>query len=130
MGGGLYANGAKANITINSGKIKGNTISGYVSNPDVANEGGMVTLNGGDVTHVVVTYNNNGSYLGQAVKTATQKIVTATNSTMDVPEEFTLLGYKLEGWNTRPDGKGTDYIEGQTMNLSANLTLYAQWSRN
>ena len=130
MGGGLYANGAKANITINSGKIKGNTISGYVSNPDVANEGGMVTLNGGDVTHVVVTYNNNGSYLGQAVKKATQKIVTATNSTMAVPEEFTLLGYKLEGWNTRPDGKGTDYIEGQTMNLSANLTLYAQWSRN
>ena len=129
-GGGLYAKGKNANITINSGKIKGNTISGYVSNPDVANEGGMVTLNGGDVTHVVVTYNNNGSYLGQAVKKATQKIVTATNSTMAVPEEFTLLGYKLEGWNTRPDGKGTDYIEGQTMNLSANLTLYAQWSRN
>ena len=129
-GGGLYAKGKNANITINSGKIKENTISGYVSNPDVANEGGMVTLNGGDVTHVVVTYNNNGSYLGQAVKKATQKIVTATNSTMAVPEEFTLLGYKLEGWNTRPDGKGTDYIEGQTMNLSANLTLYAQWSRN
>ena len=129
LGGGLYAKGAKANIIINSGRIADNTISGYVSNPDVANEGGMVTLNGGVVTHVTVTYNNNGEYINSTVETAAQKIVTATNSKMVSPE-FEILGYKLTGWNTRPDGKGTTYTDGQTMNLSSDLTLYAQWRRN
>ena len=130
LGGGLYANGTNADITINSGKIADNTISGYVSNPDVANERGTVTLNGGDVTHVTVTYNNNGSRLGFGVETATQKIVTSTNSTMVVPVEFNRLGYKLSGWNTRPDGKGKSYTEGQIMNLESDLTLYAQWTVN
>ena len=132
MGGGLYAKGIKAGITINSGKIALNTISGYVSNPDVANEGGMVTLNGGDVTHVTVTYNNNGAFYGTEVETAQQKIVTSTNSTMIVPVRFEKLGYEHSGWNTRPDGKGITYTEGQIMNLSSDLTLYAQWtiSRN
>jgi uncharacterized repeat protein (TIGR02543 family) len=129
LGGGLYAKGAKANIIINSGRITGNTISGYVSNPDVANEGGMVTLNGGDVTHVTVTYNNNGESVNSKVETAVQKIVTSTNSKMIAPT-FEILGYKFDGWNTRPDGKGTTYTDGQTMNLKNNLTLYAQWRRD
>ena len=128
LGGGLYAKGMKAEILINSGKIAGNTISGYVSNPDVANEGGMVSLAGGDVTHVTVTYNNNGNYYNDEVVTAEQKIVTSTNSTMNVPVRFERLGYVLNGWNTRPDGKGVQYTEGQVMNLSSNLTLYAQWT--
>ena len=130
LGGGLYANGANADITINSGRIADNTISGYVSNPDVANEGGMVTLNGGDVTHVTVTYDNNGNYFGGEVQTAQQKIVTSTNSLMVVPVEFKRLGYVLNGWNTRPDGRGTPYTESQVMNLSSDLTLYAQWIRD
>lgn len=128
LGGGLYAKGIKAGITINSGKIAENTISGYTSNPDIANEGGMVTLNGGNVTHVVVTYNNNGAYYGTEVETAQQNIVTTTNSTMVVPVRFEKLGYEHVGWNTRPDGKGVSYTEGQIMNLSSNLILYAQWS--
>ena len=129
LGGGLYAKGTRANVIINSGQIRHNTISGYVSNPDVANEGGMVTLNGGEVTHVTVTYNNNGASVNSAVETAVQKIVTSTNSRMAAPK-FELLGYKLTGWNTRPDGKGTAYTDGQTMNLSNDLTLYAQWRRD
>ena len=129
LGGGLYAKGEKANIIINSGRITGNTISGYVSNPDVANEGGMVTLNGGDVTHVTVTYNNNGESVNSKTETAVQKIVTSTNSKMAAPT-FEILGYKFTGWNTRPDGKGTTYTDGQTMNMKNNLTLYAQWRRD
>ncbi len=133
LGGGLYAKGEKADITINSGNISNNTISGYTSNADVANDGGMVTLNGGQVTHVKVTYNNNEKYMtGKAdaiEQTDAQKIVTATNSKMVAPA-FERVGYILDSWNTRPDGKGTEYINGQTMNLSNNLTLYAQWRRS
>jgi len=133
MGGGLYAKGTNANITINSGKIKNNTISGYVSNPDVANEEGSVTLNGGDVTHVTVTYNNNAKFLGlqdSYVEEVTQDIVTATKSRMVVSKQFSMPQHTFSGWNTRPDGKGTAYTHGQIMNLSSDLTLYAQWTRN
>jgi predicted outer membrane repeat protein len=133
MGGGLYAKGTNANITINSGKIKNNTISGYVSNPDVANEEGSVTLNGGDVTHVTVTYNNNAKFLGlqeSYVEEVTQDIVTATKSRMVVSKQFSMPQHTFNGWNTRPDGNGTAYTHGQIMNLSSDLTLFAQWKRN
>ena len=133
MGGGLYAKGTNANITINSGKIRDNTISGYVSNSDVANEEGTVTLNGGDVRHVTVTYNNNARFLGlqdSDIDEVTQAIVTATNSRMVVSKQFTIPLHTFTGWNTRPDGKGTSYTDGQIMNLSTDLTLYAQWTRN
>ena len=127
LGGGLYAQGPKAGIIINSGQIIGNTISGYASNPDVANEKGMVTLNGGHVTSVTVTYNNNGKYYNEKEETAEQKIVKSTNNTMVVPVNFEKLGYTLNGWNTRPDGKGKTYTEGTVMNLDSDITLYAQW---
>ena len=135
MGGGLYAKGTNASVTINSGTIMNNTISGYVKNPNVANELGMVTLNGGNVTHVEVTYDNNAIYLGHPdmYDYWVQNIVTDTRSTMVVPEDvdftpLTNLNYRFTGWNSRPDGKGTTYTPGQEMNLSNGLTLYAQWS--
>ena len=133
MGGGLYAKGANANITINSGKIRDNSISGYVSNPDVANEEGTVTLNGGDVIHVTVTYNNNAKFLGlqdDRIEEVTQNIVTATNSRMVVSMQLSMPQHTFSGWNTRPDGKGESYEHGGIMNLKSNLTLYAQWTRN
>lgn len=36
-------------------------------------------------------------------------------------------GYKLSSWNTASNGSGTAYTPGQTLNLTSNLTLYAQW---
>ncbi len=132
-GGGLYVNGAKANITMNNGEISGNYTAGYVANADVANEGGMVTLNGGNVNSVTVTYMPNGGSVsldGASVESVSQKIVTATNSKMAVPGEFSRAGWRISRWHTRPDGddtKGTAYATGATLNLSANVTLYAQW---
>ena len=121
-GGGLYVSGKKANIIINGGNIDGNSTSAYVPNVNVANEGGMVTLNGGNVSHKVVTfYANDGTDTSE-----TQKIVTATNSLLVAPE-FERTGYRLAGWNTRADGRGASYTDGQTMNITADLTLYAQW---
>ena len=44
---------------------------------------------------------------------------------------FTRAGYTFTGWNTRADGQGTAYAEGNAItSLSRNLTLYAQWSAN
>lgn len=133
-GGGLYARGKNANITINSGMIDENKVSAYVKNENVANEKGGVTLNNGLVTHVVVTFNGNkapnefeGVYNGQ--KTYTQKIVTNTNSKL-APNLFTCQGCKFVGWNTRADGLGDFYSNEAVEPLSKNITLYAIWEVN
>ena len=37
-------------------------------------------------------------------------------------------GYTFSGWNTLPNGSGTGYAPGQTFSITADTTLYAQWS--
>ena len=85
-GGGLYVDGKHASVIINSGKVQDNETVGYVDNPDIMNETGMVTLNGGDVRSVNVKYAANGgdSIEGEAVGQAeiVQRIVTDTNNTL------------------------------------------------
>ena len=124
-GGGLYVKGSNANITIYGGKINGNSTSGYVANENVANEGGMVTLYAGDVTHNVVTFHGNGG-THNGSETAVQNIVTATNSSLVIPA-FERLGFRVVRWNTRADGRGDDYVNGQRMNISSDIELYAIW---
>ena len=45
---------------------------------------------------------------------------------------FTRPGYQFTGWNTMPDGSGTDYAVGTEFNsqnpLTNSLVLYAQWA--
>ena len=40
---------------------------------------------------------------------------------------FERAGYKFKEWNTKSDGSGTSYSDEQTINESADLTLYAIW---
>ncbi len=40
---------------------------------------------------------------------------------------FTRPKYAFCGWNTQPDGSGTSYADRSVINVSRNLTLYAQW---
>jgi len=40
----------------------------------------------------------------------------------------TLDGYDFLGWKTKPDGSGEKYTPGQSITLTKDLTLYAQWS--
>ena len=136
MGGGLYVIGNKANVTINSGQIIDNNTSAYVYNGDVANEMGMVTLNGGNVVSVTVTFHTNGENATFStegtLETAEQKIVTSTNSLLKQPAYIYRPGYKFIKWHTRKDGddtRGKSYSENDVMNLSSSLDLYAQWQR-
>jgi uncharacterized repeat protein (TIGR02543 family) len=42
---------------------------------------------------------------------------------------FTRTGYTFNGWNTNSDGtSGTGYTEGQSVNLGADLILFAKWT--
>lgn len=40
---------------------------------------------------------------------------------------FTREGYFFIGWNTKADGSGISYLDQQSVELTENLTLYAQW---
>ena len=41
---------------------------------------------------------------------------------------FSRDGYTFTGWNTQADGTGTAYAAGETISLSEDTTLYAQWA--
>ena len=43
---------------------------------------------------------------------------------------FTRENYTFTGWNTAKDGTGKTYADGETVNFSADTTLYAQWTQN
>jgi hypothetical protein len=36
-------------------------------------------------------------------------------------------GFQFGGWNTSADGSGTNYVGGNTFNITQDTTLYAQW---
>lgn len=136
FGGGLYAKGENAVITINSGQIMHNSVANYVPNENVYNDLGTVTLNGGNVTYVTITFDAN-AYKEENVRddtalldgspTAIQKVVTDTKNKLVQPSIIDRANYNFMGWNTLPDGKGAAYTNGQVINLKENLTLYAQW---
>ena len=102
-----------------------------MDNPDIMNETGMVTLNGGDVKSVNVIYKGNkgDSINGEEIGDVEyiQRIVTDTNNKLAAPT-FYRNGYKFVRWNTREDGLGLDnYYDGQTVKRSSDLILYAIW---
>ena len=42
---------------------------------------------------------------------------------------FTREGYFFIGWNTKADGSGDNYSDGQNIQPTEDLTLYAQWEK-
>ena len=77
-----------------------------------------------------VTYDPNG---------ATSGTVPTDNNDYSSGDPVTVLGntgslvktgYSFNGWNTEPNGSGSHYNAGGTFNISANTTLYAEWSVN
>ena len=43
---------------------------------------------------------------------------------------FTRSRYTFTGWNTQADGKGTSCKAGDSIDVTGNIVLYAQWSKN
>ena len=75
---------------------------------------------------VTLTYNGNGSTSG---KTAPERIVKEAPLTIK-DNGFKRTDYHFLGWNTAADGTGTVYEVGATVNLTENVTLYAQWAHD
>ncbi len=75
-----------------------------------------------------IRYNSNGADGGDKM---TSHYLTTTNPGNLKTNTYTKTGSTFVGWNTKDDGTGESYTDGQLMsNLEASktpLTLYAQW---
>ncbi len=75
-----------------------------------------------------VTYNANG---GTGAPTDPNSPYTAgATVTVLSPGSMARTGYTFSGWNTAANGAGTAYVPGATLTITANVTLYAQWTTN
>jgi len=78
-----------------------------------------------------VTYDGNGADGGKVPTDSkqykTQEIITVLGNKGNLMK----AGYTFIGWNTKADGKGVTYKDGQTIQMGKeNLILYALWSKN
>ena len=58
-----------------------------------------------------------------------QKMMRSTATAL-TRNAFNRNGYTFSGWNTVANGSGTSYTNAQSVSLTGNITLYAQWTRN
>ena len=72
-----------------------------------------------------VTFDANGG-IGTM---APQGVVSGTATKLNA-NTFTREGYTFNGWSTNKNGGGTTYTDGQSVTLTADTTLYAQWKSN
>jgi autotransporter-associated beta strand protein len=77
--------------------------------------------------NALVTYNANGNDSGTApanqVKIINTDLSLATNT-----GNLAKIGFSFAGWNTAPDGTGTNYPAGAIYSQNASLHLFAKWS--
>ena len=73
-----------------------------------------------------LSYDLNGSE-DETAEFAAVTIVTEAEVTAEQPVR---KGYSFVGWNTAKDGSGTSYAAGDKVELSAPVTLYAQWKKD
>lgn len=70
-----------------------------------------------------IIYNGNGATEGSM---GMQVGDPDTNATIQA-NKYKRQGYKFTGWNTKPDGTGDTYRPGDSITLTGDITLYAQW---
>ena len=104
--------------------------SGEPVNEIPAPSSGITLYAGWRANTYTVTFNangGNGTMADQSFTYGTPQTLTAN--------AFSCLGKTFAGWNTKADGTGTTYTDGQQIsNLTADsngvVTLYAQWTAN
>ena len=75
-----------------------------------------------------VTFNGNGSTGGTAPTDNSSPYTTGATVTVPGVGTLTRTGYTFSGWNSAANGSGTAYAAAATFTITANTTLYAQWT--
>ena len=73
---------------------------------------------------VTLDYDANG---GEGTMTDSDSPYVKNSKATVLDNEFTRSNYCFTGWNTKADGTGSSYIAGDVIEMTANMTLYAQW---
>lgn len=73
-----------------------------------------------------ITYNDNGGSGGPGYATVTS--TSSTISTSIASGTPSRSGYTFKHWNTKSDGSGSSYSPGDSISVSSDITLYAQWT--
>ena len=82
----------------------------------------LLLLSGCKKEKYKVTFHPNGGTGTMETQTFTAGEAQALRAIAFTREDFT-----FSGWNTMPDGSGVNYADKQTITVTINLTLYAQW---
>ena len=62
-------------------------------------------------------------------KKYTQTFISETSQSLNT-NCFFYSGYTFTGWNTKAEGNGTAYTDSQSISITSDLVLYAQWNAN
>lgn len=139
---GSSTGGTCGNITITGGTVtatKGAS-SRYCIGADKTSSCGTITIGGvvvdgvtvetfvynSETTACYVSFNKNAN---SATGTMTNELFFSTTAQPLNPCSFSLTGYNYLGWNTEADGSGTSYSDGQTITVTNDMTLFAQWGK-
>ena len=76
-------------------------------------------------TEYTVTFNANGGSLTKKRQNVEENVATALTSVSTLGATYS--DHTFLYWNTESDGSGDSYADGETISLTQNLTLYAQW---
>ncbi len=96
----------------------------YAESASYSTDAGLILYAKWALITYSVTYDANGATSGSApenqIKAYGVALTLATNN-------GNLADTYFAGWNTSPDGTGTDYAEGASYTIDAPLKLYAKW---
>jgi len=105
----------------------GKTVTGCCTTTDTGTGGGGGGGGGGAGTYII-TYFGNGNTGGSVPVDGSSPYAGGSSVTL-LGNSGTLVksGYQFAGWNTDPNGTGTNYVGGNAFTINANTNLYAQW---
>ena len=75
-----------------------------------------------------VTYDPNGATSGTVPQDTNAYTSGATATVIGNTGSLVQTGDSFYGWNTQPDGSGTEYVAGSTFSVTGFTTLYAMWA--
>lgn len=85
----------------------------------------MIAIGGCNKETYTVTFNPNGGNGSMSAQTFTEGESQVLNH-----NEYIREGYSFSAWNTASDGTGGQYSDGQSITVTSDMILYAQWTGN
>jgi len=130
----MFEHGVAQDLRMNNFIKTGYTLAGWRTSPTGTvvqyNNGQRITVTSNRTLYAVwvrgysITFNANGG-VGTMSPQLFQRGISQNLHT----NAFTRSGYNFAGWRTAPTGTTVQYINGQSVTISGNRTLYAVWVR-